>query len=332
METTDPVADSVVVGRPVSPAYVVLAYRNPFQVRALIDAVAPWPVYLHIDTATDAAVRAAMVSDLPARVRLFSGHRTRWAGWGCAAAFLEGATAAIRGGATHVVQASGQCLPLVSQREVVDLLAEDPTRIYYSSRALPIPHLGRDGGLYRFRGWHRSFRQRRLTIPVPRSWPGDLAPWHSSAYGILTAAAVDVLKTFVRERRRESRLFEHVWAPDEHFIATVLMNSHLSDRVARDNLWYIDWSNADSRHPRTLGDGDIAALGTAADGPSTVGGWARRKFFARKFDVTAGSAVLESLRDRWDAPADAPTPGTDQSTPAVQSINRQWRRGDEPGG
>jgi hypothetical protein len=312
-------------GRPVSPAYVVLAYRSPFQVRALIDAVAPWPVYLHIDTATDAAVRAAIVSDLPERVRVFTGYRTRWASWACVAAYLDGAGSAVRDGATHVVQASAQCLPLVSQSEVVDLLAQDPTRIYYSSRALPIPHLGRDGGLYRFRGWHRSFRKRRITLPLLRSLPTGMQPWHSSQFGILTAAGVDVLLAFVRERRSETRMLRHLWMPEEHFIATVLMNSHLSDRMAPDSLWYIDWSSPGARHPKTLGDEDIAELRRAAEGPSTVGGWARRKLFARKFDVTPDTAVLAFLRDQWHGPARHPDPGRDHRDTDHSAATEDWR-------
>src|SRR3954454_16524877 len=79
----------------VSLACVVLAHTDPEQVRRLVTALAPFPVFLHCDARTPDDVFARMTTDLPDRVRLMPRRRTAWARWENVAAELDGYRAAL---------------------------------------------------------------------------------------------------------------------------------------------------------------------------------------------------------------------------------------------
>jgi hypothetical protein len=66
-----------------------------------------------------------------------------------------------------------------------------------------------------------------------------------------------------------------------------VMNSPFGEHVIDDHLRHIDWGR-DSSHPKTLGVPDLERLVTSA------------KLFARKFDASVDSAILDLLDEHID--------------------------------
>jgi hypothetical protein len=72
--------------------------------------------------------------------------------------------------------------------------------------------------------------------------------------------------------------------PDEHFFHTIVLNSPLKDTVVNDDLRYLEWHHPDvAGGPAVLGRQDYKKVMTS------------EALFARKFDVTHDSEVLDMI-------------------------------------
>jgi hypothetical protein len=92
------------------------------------------------------------------------------------------------------------------------------------------------------------------------------------------------------------RFFQRVHVPDEMFFQSIVMNSPFRDRVAPDDLRYIDW-RADSDSPAVLTSADFDRLMESG------------KLFARKFDPTLDREVLDRIDVLPSDRGGAVTPG-----------------------
>ena len=288
------------------PAFVVLAHKHPEQVARLAARLAPHAVYLHVDAGVPDATYRAFAGAAPANVRLLPRRRTGWASWGLVAAALTGVGAALAEGApSHVMLLSGQDYPLRTGPEIGAFFRAHPDTTFLPHWALPSPMWGRFGGMDRLRVPQRPVAGRRLALPVPRRLPRGIAPYGGSMYWALDAAAARELLDTCRRRPELIRFYRTTWIPDEMFVPTVVMNGPARARVADEALTYIRWPEAGGRHPALLDLGELDALLGAAHGPNGVGGQARAKLFARKFD----QALAPEILDRLDAALPVPRAG-----------------------
>jgi hypothetical protein len=155
--------------------------------------------------------------------------------------------------------------------------------------ALPWEPWGSQGGLERIEDWHLiTYRRLHLALPLRRRLPGGLWPYGGSAYWCLERTLVHFVHGYLHENPDYVRFFEHVFVPDELFFQTIIMNSELRDTVENDDLRYLDWSREPA--PVVFTRDDLPALLDSG------------QLFARKFDETVDSAVLDAL-DRHAAPA-----------------------------
>ncbi len=90
------------------------------------------------------------------------------------------------------------------------------------------------------------------------------------------------LRTFMNEHPDIVAYFRGMAGPDEVFMQTVLINS---GRFKFDphGTHYMDWTNSRNNHPKILGQEDLEMM------------LASGAFWARKFDASSDSAVLDSL-------------------------------------
>jgi hypothetical protein len=277
-------------------AYVVLAHRSPRQLRALIRAVAPGRVYLHIDRRTPEPLARALAGLASPQVTLVPRLATRWASWTIVEAILSGMRTAVDDGATHVVAMSGQCLPLAGHEAVSGFLEEAGPVSFLRSHPVPSWNYGRDGGMDRFRGWHRPVRGRDVRLPLPNPTPPGLLLRLGSFQCVVDAHSVRSLLS-AAESPIVRRFFSRAWIPDETFMHSVLATTRAA-AVVSENLWYMHWSSGDQRHPSTFGDADVEGIAAVAGRPSDVCGYGRAKLFARKFDLDAdGPGPVERLQD-----------------------------------
>lgn len=285
-------------------ACVVLAHTDPVHVRRLVEALDPFPVFLHCDRRTSPAVFEQMCRGLPRRVRVLDRQVTGWATWGTVAAELAGYRAALaETDSEHIALLTGSDYPLAGSTEIQAFLADHVGRSFVHWHRLPKPDWGRSGGLARLRYRHRALGKRMLRVPVPRRLPRDVVLAGGSQLKVLARPHARRLLEAVDTRPDLAAFWRSSWTPDETFVHSVLGTPSLvpgwADESVNALLWYIGWDDRRRKSPPYLSTRDLAALLAARraseDGPPKV--------FARKFATDVDTHVL----DRVDALLRSPT-------------------------
>jgi hypothetical protein len=274
-------------------AYIVSAYKLPAQLERLLRRLAgPGMTFaVHVDHKTKRRVWEEMVSrcrDLD--VAWLPRHRSHWGGFGHVRATLKGIDHFMGNGVPfdYAVLLTGQDYPLRSPAAIARFLGDAGGRSYMRHRRLPWPPWGKRGGLDRIEDWHViTYRRLHLALPLRRRLPYGLEPWGGSAYWCLSSRLVHFVHGYLREHPGYVPFFEHVFVPDELFFQTMIMNSDLRDTVENEDLRYLEWSREPA--PAVLTEADLPKLLEAP------------QLFARKFDGTADSAVLDALDRHLDS-------------------------------
>jgi hypothetical protein len=281
-------------------AYVILAHRNPDQLKRLLNRLTNEEAraFVHIDAKTDLAPFAVALAPLmrDGRVQLARRRlRSHWADYGLVAATLATVEQALEEFAfSHVSLLSGDAYPLASAEALSDFFAgaADRSFMFYSAGddgTRPPAREGNkswywNGDLRRVTYRHYRLLGRQLHLPnryLPRFPrlipPSDLTLYQGSQWWTLSReAARYVVETFIR-RPELGRYFRRTQAPDEFAFQTVLCNSHLQGRIVNDDLHFIQW---EGWHPRTLTLDDLPALASS------------QKLFARKLST---SSLMDNL-------------------------------------
>jgi hypothetical protein len=274
---------SAIEDRPRLPAVVLIAHDKPRHLHRLVAALAPLPIFLHIDANTNEALFAAMTADLPARVRLLPRLPAGWGRFEVTEAELLGyRTALTETQASHVILATGADYPLANVERIVEELAAEPTRSYAEIAPLPIQEWGLLRGYDRLVFRQRAWRRRRLAWPVPRRIPRPLRPSGGAQTKILTRRHAQLVLDVLDDRPQLLRFFRSCWMPDEVMIPTLLLSEEFGAKWPEEasslpHPWYIDWGATPTKSPRWLGLGDLNALRAAALRPGVPA------LFARKF-------------------------------------------------
>lgn len=269
-------------------AYVISSYKYPEQLGRLVRRLStPTASFsIHVDRKTPSSVFRAMVAeteDVP-NVRFLPRHVSHWGGFGHVKATLKGLADVIEHGVAfdYVVLLTGQDYPLRSAFAIEAYLGEANGRSFMNHWPLPHAPWGPRGGLERLQDWHAvTFFRLHLALPLRRTLPGGLVPYGGGAYWCLSRQVAEYVHDFVLRNPAYVRFFEHALIPDEHFFQTIVLNSPLRNTVVNDNLRFIDWSSEPA--PAILRVSDFPALVESG------------KLFARKFDSTVDSRILDML-------------------------------------
>lgn len=285
-------------------AYVLLVHRSPEQVLRLIDRLVgerSW-VFLHVDASAPASVFDPIAERLSSleHVALLPRNPVRWSGWGTVEAIHTGFRAALAAPQrfSHVIVCSGQDYPIHSRDSIAAFLHEHQGCSFISYMELPCHHFGPRGGLDRLQRWYRPVRGRRVFVPlVRRHYPPQLQPVGGSSWVCLSRAAVTYLLEFTRTHPRIVRYHHHIWAPDEHYVQSVVVSGDHGEPVFNENLWHIEWKPPMPKHPDLLTMEAFPRLREAAIRSSDAGGPSRAKLWARKFDLGAQGEILDRIDD-----------------------------------
>ena len=300
---------------PANVAFIISAYRLPELLVRLVERLdtPQTRTFVHVDARTADDVFRAMSQPLAARpnVHFLPRHACYWGDFGHVRATLVGLRALIASAwpFDYVVLLTGQDYPLRSNADIATALGQANGNVFMRPMPIPNEHWT-DGGTYRYENrWLRiagrpfcfpgaPFRSASLNaawsgtarlLHLYRSFPKGLEPWGGSSYWMMPADCARYVDAFVRDNRDVVRFFHHVRIPDEIFFHTIVMNSPFRDRVAHDDLRYVDWAEG----------GDSPRILTCADLPRLMASGA---LFARKFDPAVDGAVLDRLdRVRDDA-------------------------------
>lgn len=191
---------------------------------------------------------------------------------------------------SHLINLSGQCFPLMPEREIAAALT--PGRSY-------IERVDAMGG-----AWKANFVQERFFRPYLRfghryiSLPWNLKglevrPWGNSQFKILAREAVNYLVKSAEAIRIRNYL-KKTLSPDETVAATTLFNSPLAESVEPSYRHYIDWNVP--RPPKVLAPEDLESIDAS-------GAW-----FCRKVEQGPLLDILEARLIRLPAVARASRP------------------------
>jgi hypothetical protein len=282
----------------VTVACVVLAHRDADHVARLIDRLAPNPVVVHVDAGAADAVAAEFAAVARARpqVRLAERVASGWASWALVEAALNGVRAACElPGWSHVALLTGQDYPLRSGPGLSDYLAGYAGRSFVRHRPMPGRAYGRRESLRRVRNYNVRLGTRRLSLPARRRPPAGVVVRSGPMYWVLARAHAETVLETARDRPDLVRFMRRCWIPDELFVPTVAANFLPAQEVINECVTFYRWTVPNTPHPDTLRRADLPLLRTAASEPSEIGGKARIKLFARKFDARVDAGVLDEI-------------------------------------
>jgi hypothetical protein len=162
---------------------------------------------------------------------------------------------------------SGADYPLRSAAEIERFFAADPDKEFMN--LVPMPYEGKPISRlinYKLRpGTPRPLRAVQRGLMVLRLLPrerdykrcfGELLPYAGSTWWALSREACEYVSSFAAREKGWVRFHEHTRCPDESFFQTIVGNSPLRPRIAR-NLTWADWS----REGGAKGAGSPATLG-----------------------------------------------------------------------
>ena len=184
----------------------------------------------------------------------------------------------------YFVNLSGQCYPLKPIAQIKEYLGSSGVA-HMEHFSLPSSdHWGPRGGLDRVNYRWFKFRGRYIRVPrLTKRLPYNMHPYGGSPLFCLPRRHIDYVLDFVSRNPKIVGFYKRSHIPNEMFFQTIIMNSPLKNEVVNKDEWYIDWSRAREGHPPILTKADLPLL------------LASEKLFARKFDVTVDSEVLDLI-------------------------------------
>jgi hypothetical protein len=203
---------------------------------------------------------------------------------------------------THFINLSGQDFPLKTQKEIKDLLKVSKGKDFM---LVSDQIKNRPNTLNRIKNYFVESNDGFVGVPIKRPFMPSITPYIGGQWKILSRNACD----FVCSDPKISKIrnfYKNTLIPDESFFQTALMNSDYSSSIINDDKRAIIWvPDIDVRlNPHTLTAIDTESLiasGKIKLRPKTFTLQDRiylsetTAFFARKFDETVDSAILDLL-------------------------------------
>lgn len=288
-------------------ACVVFAHADPDQVRRLISALSPLPVYLHVDARTTGAELAAMREGVPPERWVEPRLACDWAQWGLVAAEVNALRLALRTcQAEHFVVLTGSDYPLAPVSQLVEFLADHPGKSVAKYAPMPLPNWGSSGGLARLRYRHYGWRKRMIRIPVPRRLPAGIVPSGGGHQKILSRRHAELIVSLHDTRPDLVRFWRRTWSSDETFMQTLLLSPQFGVDWAAESIdhrpWVIAWNGVRRKSPPVLADEHFERLARARFPDDEQ---ALPVFFARKFNSVDSAGLLDRIDAELRVPARA---------------------------
>lgn len=289
-------------------AYFILVHRYPGQFKRLFKAIysASNEYLIHVDKRAGPALKqevAAFLADYP-NASLLKSQNIVWGGYSMVAAELRGMKQLLKQSLSwdHYINLSGQDFPLKPQSAIQDFLKThaDHDFILTSDQVIKRPNT-----LNRIRNYFVESDDGFLGFPFKRAYLKNVTPYIGGQWKILSRKSVE----FISESPMIARFrdyYRNTLIPDESFFQTVLMNTDQENRIINDDkraiIWIPDIALRISKGANTKKDtqsqiesGKIKLrpkIFSVKDLPFL---FSSQAFFARKFDESVDSNVLDAL-------------------------------------
>ncbi|MGX5819039.1 beta-1,6-N-acetylglucosaminyltransferase [Chitinophaga lutea] len=271
-------------------AFIILAHKNPPQLQRLLQRLQHPGIdcYVHLDGKADIRQWAecfAMPQVYPIRRRV----KVNWAGYGTIGAALNSVREVVGAGKQYsfIHLISAQDYPLTDAGSLVRFF--DARRGQEFLDVLPPeklePMMSKIAQYHfedlRLPGKYRLARIFNRMMP-PRRHPLGMKVYGGSLWWSLSMECAAYCVQYYDRHPAMRRFYKYTWGGDEFIFQTIILNSPYKDRVVRDHLRYIDWSEGFA-HPKTFTPGDLPAILSSG------------KLLARKFDAEQSPGLLDAI-------------------------------------
>lgn len=273
-------------------AFTVIVHKDPEQVVRLVRAVTVGGNYcvIHCNARSGPEFRQTIADGLAAAgvttVRFLESEPLSWGSGGILRTQLRAIDALLDGADdwSHMINLSGQCLPVKPLGEIAEFLAAHKDRNF-----LEVIDVGRERPdlAYRYDRYYVDFAGRARNTHIPRSPPRDFSLKFGAFWVMLTRAACrHVLRA--SEAAPIRKYLKYTQFPDEMLFQTVLMNSPLRETIVPNMKRLIKWEGL-SPNPKILTRCEWQELRS----PDVL--------FARKFDPAVDTEIFDLIADQVGA-------------------------------
>jgi len=265
-------------------AYLILSHRNPKQVKRLVRLL-DGDVYIHVDSKSDFEkfyISNPRINYISKKIKI------NWGGFSMIKATLKLINEArSKCKYDYYILLSGDDYPIKRLDELESFLTthREYSFIEYDKFEDKWQHL---------KGRYQNFKifekrcilnkalQKIFNIFInKRSMYRNMQAYKGSQWWCLNSESIEYLLEFINKNKSILRYFKHTYIPDEMFFQTILLNSHLKNKIINDNLRYII---LEEKHAEIL---------TVSNFNDLIND--KKKFFARKFDAEVDSEILDLL-------------------------------------
>ena len=279
-------------------AYLILAHKNPGQLGRLVKNLLSENifVFIHIDNKTDEKPFRALLAGYDHVIFCKRRITVKWGGFSVveATVSLMETMFANMEIPDYVHLLSGQDFPLKNQMQIASFFKQNMGRNFIELETLPRSGWYR-GGMDRIEydwfvdqlGYTKS---KQLTdYQKPKSFLPEIIPCGGSQWWSLTGDCVAWLYCQCRDGNRLYDFYKHTFCADEMIFQTMLYDSPYKSSLINTNLKKLEWLDGGTKlHIWKYSDINVLK-GTP-------------KLFARKFDETVDSKVLEEVEDFLSQP------------------------------
>ncbi|MCX6005834.1 MAG: glycosyl transferase [Chloroflexi bacterium] len=272
-------------------AILILAHKNQEQLIKLVDHLkTDFSIYVHIDRKSKIRINSEN------NVHSIKKFKVYWGSYNQILATRELMKIAATGNHDRYLLISGQDLPIVSNKEIIQYFISNKNN-YLRGCKLPAVSSGRREDLWRmlyfyftlgdrgkylnkyFLFFEYKLRKFQDYFKLYRRIPDNMY-WGCNWFNLTHEAVMICLEKMYDNKY--INLFKYTKCADEVVIQSILYNSKLLSSIENEDLRYTDWSMGGS-NPKVLTLEDYNKIVNSA------------KLFARKFDDTIDSAIIDKI-------------------------------------
>lgn len=272
-------------------AHLILTYTNPRQTERMIRNMSHenFDFYIHVDKKYDINPHLFLEA-LPNVYFINNRVDVKWAGFSTVLATFECIKEIVATGIQYdfINFLSGQDYPIKPAEFINDFFLENVGNEFMSYR--DIKNDWQEGLIrmekyflsgYNFMGKTRLENLINRIMPK-RTLPYGLHPYGKSMFWMLSPKTAMYVVDRVESDKKLTHFFSLCWASDEFVFQTILLNSHLKDKIINNNYRYIDWSGGGA-NPKILNESDASAILNSD------------MLFARKFDAVNSPKIIDLI-------------------------------------
>ncbi|MCL1936874.1 MAG: hypothetical protein FWF52_00555 [Candidatus Azobacteroides sp.] len=276
---------------------LILAHSNPDQLKLLVDLLKnDFSLFIHLDKRSSIS---SSIFEKEKNIFVIKRHAVYWGSYNQILATIDLYRMAQEENCDYYLFISGSDLPIRTNQEIIAEIEKNPQINYIDYGALPLSFWPSNGGFDRMQLYWENLnnpqaislfnffcgfcRQIQKLLHLKRKLFHDITYYGGANWANLSQATVAYVLQFIHNRPEFIRSFRYTRNADEIWLQTIILHSPYRNQTVSDTKRYIDWLKG-PEHPRILRIDDYDNMMQSS------------AFFARKFDATVDTQVIEKIR------------------------------------